>query len=148
MRDEPRKRRRKPRPLRFLGVKLDDILIQQRKVIEAYRRPRPFQIANDDPQEVEYVPAISTYYAIVTDLWFDPVFGQTEESAGRMVGLRYWAGEPIGSKWSHNLLGLARAGWQYATPDQIGDLELTLAQARRRREALRAGEVTPIKTVR
>lgn len=143
--EAPRKRRRKPKPLRFAQVKVGDILIHKRKTLNAFARPRPVPIANDDPVEVEYVAAIATSFAIVTDLWWDPVYGQAEESAGQMVGCQYWVGGGIGSKWSHNRLGLARAGWDYATPDQIADAEGMIRREERLRQALRAGEVSPIR---
>lgn len=150
MNDESRpKGRRKPKPLRFAAIKVGDILIQRRNTITACRPQRPLAVANDDPQETIYVPTVATYYAVVTDRWFDPVYGQSDESVGQMVGLQYWAdGHPIGSKWSHNLLGLARAKWNYATPDEIAGQAAEFTRARRLREALRAGEVVPLATAR
>lgn len=145
------KRRRKPQPLRFSDLKVGDIVIHRRKAIGAVTPKRPLPVANDDPPDTIYFSTDHTTYAIVTDRWFDPVYGQSDESAGQMVGLRYWSPGEVeghGSKWSHNLLGLARKGWHYATADQIADYHGQLERERRLREAVRDGEVKPISAVK
>jgi hypothetical protein len=144
-----RKRRRKPRPLRFAEIEVGHILIQRRKTIRAVRPKRPIGHANDDPQELVYVPEVITAYAIVTDLWFDPVYGQNEESTGQMVGCQYWiSGAPMGSKWPYNRLGLARAGWNYATAEEIAGEVAEADRLSRLRRAFRDGEIVPIRSFR
>lgn len=146
MTEPARKRRRKPRPLRFAQISVGDVLIQRRKTIRALRVARPIKPANDDPQEPIYVPAIATSFAVVTDLWFDPVYGQCEDIDGQMVGFQFWVdGAGVGTKMSDNRRGLQRRGWDFATPDQIADAQGEYDRERRRRQAVRDGEVTPIR---
>jgi hypothetical protein len=148
MSEPARKRRRKPKPLRFAQISVGDILIHHRNTIDAIRRPRMVEVANDDPPDPIYVPAIATSFAIVTDLWFDPVLGDQEPATGQMVGLKYYIeGAARGSKWSYNRLGLARKGWHFATPDQIADQAGELERQRAVRAAIADGSASPIRTI-
>lgn len=71
---------------------------------------------------------IPVYY-VVTDLWFDPVAGQDDETAGRMVGLRQIGadGEPSGRKSATTLRGLASQQYHYADMDFIAHCKARLA---------------------
>jgi hypothetical protein len=61
------------------------------------------------------------WYYVVTDLWFDPVRGQDDETAGRMVAIARIGptGEIQGHKTPHTLRGLASNGYRYADKDAI-----------------------------
>ena len=115
-----RKRRKSPRAVRFAEIKVGDQLMRRWK---------------------GYVGEASTvWYYIVTDLWFDPVAGQEDATAGRMVAIRVICpsiGEPREPKAGHTLRGLASQGFQYADIDFA-----TLAKAKV--EARLAGDVIGI----
>lgn len=138
-----RRRRRKPRALRFAGVKVGDILIQHRKSVSLrYIKAAP-GTANDPGEEIR--TSIHTSLAIVTDLWFDPVLGQEDPITGQMVGLRFWLGEPRGSKFSHHLRGLATQKWNYATAEEIEAARAEAERVRRLHDAVRSGEVAVLR---
>lgn len=64
----------------------------------------------------------SREYAVVTDLWFDPVKGQREREHGEMVAIRWiMEGVPVSSKWPHTLRGLATNGYTYADRDPVAE---------------------------
>lgn len=89
---EPRKRRKPGRALRFAEIKVGDELVC---VHEAY------------------VPSRDRF--VVTDLWFDPVAGERDETAGQMVAIRWMRdGQPVGTKRPHTRRGLAMQGYHYA----------------------------------
>jgi hypothetical protein len=93
----PRKRRKSPRAVRFAEIKVGDQLMQE------YR-----------------LDGVQVWYYVVTDLWFDPVAGQDDETAGRMVAIRSICprtGEPRHRKEPHTLRGLASQGFRYADID-------------------------------
>jgi hypothetical protein len=104
----PKKQRKSPRALRFAALKVGDQLIL---------KPRSWW---DRKIPIGYV---------VTDMWFDPVAGQHDEVAGRMVALRRidGAGELRGSKAAHTLRGLASQGYHYAGQDIIGQRQAAAA---------------------
>ncbi len=62
-----------------------------------------------------------TWYYLVTDLWFDPVAGQDNPVAGRMVAIVSIDadGYPHHRKAPHTLRGLASQGSRYADLDYI-----------------------------
>ncbi len=79
------------------------------------------------------------HYFIVTDLWFDPVAGQDDETAGRMVAIREIGpdGDPRGRKTGTTVRGLASQQYQYADKDYI-------AQCKARASAQAEGKVIGI----
>ena len=94
-----RKKRASPRAIRFADIKVNDQLMHR--------------WTSHDNKSV-------TWYYIVTDLWFDPVAGQKDETAGRMVAVRMLdaqTGEPKQRKQSHTLRGLASQQFHYADID-------------------------------
>lgn len=111
-----RKSRKSPRALRFADLKVGDQLFWTR-----YHWPD------------------SAGYYLVTDLWFDPVAGQDDETAGRMVAIVRLGhdGEPRGHKERHTLRGLASQGFQYADRDYI-------AFCKARKAGMEAGDVVGI----
>lgn len=113
-----RKRRKPSRALRFAELKVGDQLMK-----------RPY--GGDYGRH-------STYY-LVTDLWFDPVAGQHDETAGRMVGLVRLGtdGEPHGTKSSTTLRGLASQQYHYSSIDYS-------AICKAKVEAVAAGELVGI----
>jgi hypothetical protein len=131
------KRRRAPRALRFAEIKVGDQLVCRRKARWETYEKRPIQTANIDPLMRKHEKETITY-AIVTDLWFDPVAGEEDPISGQMVAIRYLRdGEPVGNKWSHTRRGLATNSYHYADFDVI-------EHYRRLREGIEAGEVTGI----
>lgn len=113
-----RKRRKSPRALRFAEVKVGDQVMLEPNG-HWYRK----------------IPQ----YFIVTDLWFDPVAGEENETAGRMVAYRAIGedGEPCGRKRGTTLRGLASQQFQYADIDYI-------AHCKARAEVMGKGKVVGI----
>lgn len=97
---EPRKRRTSPRAVRFSDLKVGDQLMRLRK---------------------DWDDRMRAAYYIVTDLWFDPVAGQRDETAGRMVAIRSLDDNGLERKRKepHTLRGLASQGFHYADVDYI-----------------------------
>lgn len=96
----PRKRRKSPRALRFAEIAVGD------------------QLMRTWPGFLDQ--GISVWYYVVTDLWFDPVAGQSDETAGRMVAIQRLdprTGEPNYRKEPHTIRGLASQGFRYADLD-------------------------------
>jgi hypothetical protein len=93
----PRKRRAPGRALRFAELKVGDQIMA------------PTRWATQN----------SVIYYIVTDLWFDPVCGQLDETSGLMVAIRRLGqdGEPCARKERHTLRGLAQNGYHYSDID-------------------------------
>lgn len=92
----PRPRRKPGRAVRFAAVAVGDELVCVRGASEIQLN-----------QMTRFV---------VTDLWFDPVAGERDETAGMMVAIRQMRdGHPVGSKWPHTRRGLAMQGFHYAT---------------------------------
>ncbi len=100
-----KKKRKSPRALKFAALKVGDQIMQ---------KPRP-----------GFHRGIPAYY-VVTDIWFDPVAGQDDETAGRMVGFaQVKADGTLWRKRSTTIRGLASQQYDYADTDYVG-----LAQAR------------------
>ena len=94
-----RKRRKSPRAVRFAAIKVGDQLMRRWKT---------------------YDGKTTVWYYVVTDLWFDPVAGQRDETAGRMVAIRSIdsrTGEPRSHKERHTVRGLALQGFVYSEID-------------------------------
>ena len=94
-----RKRRKHPRAVRFAELKVGDQVMRQWKT---------------------YNDRVDVWYYVVTDMWFDPVAGQRDETAGRMVAIMSLdpcSGEARGSKEPHTLRGLASQGFAYSDID-------------------------------
>lgn len=79
------------------------------------------------------------WYFVVTDVWFDPVAGQDNPQSGEMVGVQRLgpAGDPVGSKASHSIRGLASQRYRYAEIDYV-------ALCRTRTKAMEDGTVVGI----
>jgi hypothetical protein len=115
----PRRRRKPSRAVRFAEVKVGDQLVRGLGVWDG---------------------RLNVWYYIVTDLWFDPVAGQDDETAGRMVAVRSICprtGEPRRHKEPHTLRGLASQGFRYA------DIDFS-AHVKAVREAMADGAVVGI----
>jgi hypothetical protein len=81
---------------------------------------------------------------LVTDLWFDPVRGQTKEARGHMVAVQRVnssTGEPVGSKFGYSRRGLAALGFRIADRDWAGFYKARFA-------AYQEGKVAPIRKPR
>ena len=117
----PQRKRRKPaRALRFAEIKVGDQLMRR--------------------WQTHAGAGSVVWYYIVTDLWFDPVAGQRDDTAGRMVAIRSIdprTGEPRDRKEPHTLRGLASQGFQYADVDYA-------AHAKASQEARQTGDVVGI----
>lgn len=114
-----RKKRKSPRAVRFAEIKAGDQLMRELGVWDA---------------------RMHVWYYIVTDLWFDPVAGQDDETAGRMVAIRSICprtGEPRHRKEPHTLRGLASQGFRYADIDFPAHVQAV-------KEAMADGEVVGI----
>lgn len=133
----PRREKRKRGAGRFSEVKVGDQLMQ--RVISRWGTYEKNPDAANDPAMVEHVKDCGFAYAIVTDLWFDPVKGETDPISGQMVAIRHLRqGREFGSKNPHTIRGLASNGWQYADRDEIAHWEAV-------REAHAAGLVVGIR---
>ena len=102
-----RKRRKSPRAIRFVNIKVGDqlMMIHVSKWTRAGKK--------ESSQSV-------SYYA-VTDLWFDPVKGQKNHVAGEMVAIARIGRDGSISDWKepHTKRGLASQGFHYADRDYI-----------------------------
>ena len=99
--DVPRpKRRKSPRALRFADIEVGRQLVQ-----------RPGK------NWYHHIPV----YFIVTDIWFDPVEGQKDPVAGKMIGIARIApdGEVHPRKSKYPVRGLASQGFHYLPIDYI-----------------------------
>lgn len=114
-----RKRRKPPRNLRFADIAVGRQLVQ-RPSKNLYR-------------------GFPLYY-VVTDIWFDPVAGQTDPVKGEMIGLAQVKedGSISGRKIGYPVRGLAPQGFHYADVDYI-------AQGKARQEGLADGKVIGIR---
>lgn len=136
----PKKRRKKPRALRFADLSPDTILIHRSKSKSVRSPKHDLPVANDDELVIE---RSHVGFAIVEHRWFDPCAGQTDPTAGEMVAVR-----PItshgrgGSMWPHTLRGLAMQGYDYATPEQAGLVRAWMLQREAIVAAFDAGEIT------
>jgi hypothetical protein len=103
-----RKRRKSPRAVRFAEIKVGDQLMRKWTAYDA---------------------RIDVWYYVVTDLWFDPVAGQKDETAGRMVAIRSidpQTGEPRLRKEPHTIRGLASQGFMYSDIDFPNIVQATI----------------------
>lgn len=103
-----RKRRKSPRALRFAEIKVGD------------------QLTRKWPNHLS--AGMVAWYYLVTDVWFDPVAGQMDEIAGRMVGIQHIdcrSGDLQGRKQPHTIRGLASQGFQYAEIDYMAHVKAT-----------------------
>ena len=94
-----RKRRASPQARRFAAIRVGDQLQRAHKT---------------------YDDKVAVWYYVVSDLWFDPVAGQDDDTAGRMVAIQMIdppTGNPMSKKDGHTVRGLASQGFQYATLD-------------------------------
>lgn len=117
----PRKRRKPARALRFAEIKVGDQLMRTW-------------------ENMLHGSAILVWYYRVSDLWFDPVAGQYDDTAGRMVAIQLISprtGEANGRKEPHTVRGLASQGFRYADIDYI-------AHTTARNAAMTAGTVVGI----
>lgn len=117
--DRPPKRRQSPRAIRFAEIKVGDQLMRRWTFLPG---------------------GTDVWYYLVTDLWFDPVAGQKNDAAGRMVAVRWLnprTGEPDTRKQAHTIRGLASQGFHYADMDYTAHIRATL-------EGIRAGAVVGI----
>lgn len=99
---KPRKVRKSPRALRFAEVKVGDQLMQT-TTSAGWRGDK------------------TTWYYIVTDMWYDPVAGQDDPLKGQMVGIQRLdsKGAPTSRKEAHPIRGLASNQFHYADRDYI-----------------------------
>jgi hypothetical protein len=131
--DEPPQRRRKPaRALRFAEIKVGDQLMVSYVTKYLTTDGTGGWIEASDP--------LAVWYWIVTDLFFDPVAGEYDELAGRMVAIKRLdrhTGEPMQGKRSHTIRGLASNGYRYADIDFI-------AHCKAKRAAIASGAAVSI----
>lgn len=116
----PRPRRKSARALRFGPIKVGDQVMRRWGNLIS--------------------PGSSVWHYIVSDLWFDPVAGQRDDTAGRMVALQRInprTGEIETRKEPHTIRGLASQGFQFSGRDYI-------AETKARANAMATGEVTGI----
>lgn len=123
-----RKRRAKAKRGRFSEIDVGDQLVQCRSFSGTVLT---------DGTVRRHAP--TTIYAIVTDLWFDPVRGDENAWSGQMVGIRMLdaRGETIGPKRAHSRSALASEGYHKADFDYI-------AWAKVRLEEVQTGKVVGI----
>lgn len=144
---KPRQRRRSPRALRFENVKVGDILIQANKTLVSKPHKVPPGMAKptndvEDDYEVRHYECL----VVVTDRWFDPVYGQSDATAGQMVGVQYYRDRgPIGSKFGYTLRGLASNRYRYATPEEVAARDDEDERKARLSQAVHDGEVAVIR---
>jgi hypothetical protein len=108
----PRKRRPPSRAVRFADVKVGD------------------QLARTWPNYMNHGDGVVVWHYVVTDLWFDPVAGQRDETAGRMVAIQridWRTGNLVDRKEGHTLRGLASQGFRYAGLDYMSQVKAVLA---------------------
>lgn len=130
----PRKRRSPPRQGRFSVIAVDDQL----------ERPDPLYRGSAQTRQ-----APSLFY-VVTDLWFDPVKGQSNEYSGQMVAIQRIGpdGQHLGKKEGFSRHALSTQGFFPASIDYIGLCRgrvaaaasgsvVGISEARRKRHLLR-----------
>jgi hypothetical protein len=126
------KRRKSPRALRFANLAVGDQLIKE-------WTSKGWRGGIDDMNKPAIELSKNIWYYLVTDLWFDPVAGQDNDVAGRMVAIVHidHHGFPHSRKEQHTLRGLASEGFHYADRDFI-------AFCRNRTEAMQNGTIVGI----
>ena len=114
----PRREKRKRGAGRFADVKVGDQIMQ--RVVSRWDTVARDDRAANDAAWIKHERDHGFAYAIVTDLWFDPVKGETDPIAGQMVAIQHLRqGRPIMSKRPHTVRGLASNGFVYADRDEI-----------------------------
>lgn len=113
---------RKPaRALRFAEIKVGDQLM--------VRYATKFQQGDGKGGWIDKTDPLKVWYYVVTDLFFDPVAGEHDDLAGRMVAIKRLdprTGKPCQAKRSHTLRGLASNGYHYADIDFITQRALAI----------------------
>lgn len=137
-----RKRRAKPRALRFAALKQGDVLIYRGKAVsERYVPPADgFTPANENRlTEVRLYAG----FAFVEHRWFDPCAGHEDRWAGEMAGvcLVNHNGK-VASPTPHTLRGLAMQGYHFASPEQADRVRAFIAERAELIAAFAAGELT------
>lgn len=108
----PKRRRKSARALRFAEIKVGG------QLMVSYASE--YQTSDGAGGYKTCKNPRSVWYWVVTDLFFDPVAGEYDETAGRMVAIKRLCphtGEPIQGKRSHSIRGLASNGYHYADVD-------------------------------
>jgi len=124
--EKPRVKRKRGRG-RFADVKVGDQLMQ--RVIGRWDQfPKPADGVANDPAPIRHERDYGWCYAVVTDIWFDPVAGQDDPIKGEMIAIQVLRqGLPLGGKRAHTVRGLASNQWQYADRDEIAHWEAVRA---------------------
>lgn len=132
----PRREKRKRGAGRFAEIKVGDQIMQ--RVVSRWDTVALDDRAANDAAWIKHERDHGFSYAIVTDLWFDPVKGETDPVAGQMVAVQHLRqGKPVMSKRAHTVRGLASNGFVYADRDEIAHWEAV-------RAAHEAGQVVGI----
>jgi len=129
----PKKKPRKsPRAVRFAEIKVGDQIMR-------VWTSKGWRGGKDDFKGPAVELSQTTWYYIVTDIWFDPVAGQRNPLAGKMIAISHIIenGEPYAHKEAHTVRGLASEGFKYADRDFI-------AFCRERLSAMECGNVVGI----
>lgn len=111
---KPKRAPRKPGKRRFENIKVGDQLVRTTEV-------KGWRGGKDDFKGPPTPLSKTTWYYLVTDLWFDPVRGHDNRESGEMVAIQRIreTGEPWGGKQGHSIRGLASNGFQYADMDYV-----------------------------
>lgn len=140
---EPRKRRRKARPLRFPDPQVGDVLVHRTKCRRMVypKHPAGLLVANEDERIITTEAAA---FWVITHRWFDPVQGFDDPTAGQMVGAT-----PVNHNglvgfrpYPWTLRGLAKEGFWPASPDQTERVRAFCEERRQLLAAFEAGELT------
>lgn len=139
----PRKRRKPPRALRFADLKPGDVVTARSKWTERIQDPACARVpgkANDNTRDVQ---RSAVHFALVEHIWDDPVAGESDPTAGRMVAIRPLTPRgPSPSLTRHTLRGLASNGYHPTTPEQAALILRWMAERDRLVERFEAGEIT------
>lgn len=111
----PKKRRARPRALRFADLKAGDVLVHRQKAVTV-KRPREADLVAAN--EIEEVNRFASF-CIVEHRWFDPCAGHDDRWAGEMAGVcSINHNGKVPTPYPHTLRGLAMQGFHYATAEQ------------------------------
>lgn len=131
-----RKRTKAARALRFANIQVGDQLM--RREVSRWSTYAKDPNAANDPAIIQHEKDSGYSYAVVTDLWFDPVKGETDPISGQMVAIRWLRqGKEVGSKQPHTRRGLAMQGYHFADRDEIAHWDAV-------RKAIADGDVVGI----
>lgn len=118
----PRKTR-KPGKRRFENIKVGDFVMKD-------HISRGWRGGKDDPSKPAVDLSKTREYALVTDLWFDPVRGEENPQHGEMVAITpIMYGKPFRGKAAHSIRGLAANGYLYADRDPVAEYEAVVEAA-------------------